>query len=127
MGTFYYGDARFAVPVDDRALAHMRIVVLAKLRRNESFAFSWFKGIDRNSGRSTVWIHAGLTMQFDFAGSREPEINRQWIDDLYASANRTIGMTITPEPRGTPADGAHTTHEAVEVAEIVESLVGTGG
>ena len=126
MGTFYYGDARLAVVIDDRALAHMRIVVLAKLRRNESFAFSWFKGIDRNSGRSTVWIHSGLTMQFDFAGSREPEINRQWIEDLYASANRNIGMTITPEPRGAGAEGSRPQHEAAEVAEILESLVATG-
>jgi hypothetical protein len=126
MGTFYYGDARLAVVIDDRALAHMRIVVLAKLRRNESFAFSWFKGIDRNGGRSTVWIHSGLTMQFDFAGSREPEINRQWIEDLFASANRNIGMTITPEPHGHAPDGPRPPHEVAEAGEILESLVGTG-
>ena len=60
------------------------------------------------------------------AGSREPEINRQWIEDLYASANRNIGMTITPEPRGTGAEGSRPQHEAAEVAEILESLVATG-
>ncbi|WP_414171415.1 ATP-dependent DNA ligase [Clavibacter tessellarius] len=55
MGQLIY-DATTRTTIDDRALAHLQIVMLGKLRRKESFAFSWKYPAAEGDGRSTVWI-----------------------------------------------------------------------
>lgn len=37
MATLYYGPGDDPIHIDDRALAHLKIVVAAKLRRDESY------------------------------------------------------------------------------------------
>ena len=111
MGTFYYGDARFPIRIDDRELAHLKIVILTKLRRNECFAFSWDRRVSEGSGHSTVWIHSGLTLHFEFLGSREVPINRAWLEAMMEASNRTLGLAVMPEPHDhhditAPDDGA---------------------
>ena len=99
MGTMYYGGTAMPIRIDDRALAHLKVVVATKLRRNESFGLS----IERaDGGRSTVWISPSSTLQFRF-DSATHEINRQWLDELIDSANTTTGMRILPEPDSAPA------------------------
>jgi hypothetical protein len=104
MGTLFYGDARFEIELDDRALAHLRIVILTKLRRNESFAFSWVNPQNAGSGRGTIWVHPALALHFKFLGNTEPLINRSWLSDLSNAANRTLGLVITPEPTERPLE-----------------------
>ena len=80
--------------LDDRTLAHVEVVTLAKLRRNESFAIS----LDRpEGGRCTIWIGTNATLQFRFDQGRQ-EINRAWLDQLIDSANTPGGLRIEPEP-----------------------------
>ena len=94
MGLLMYGSPPESFDLDDRTLAHVEIVTLAKLRRNESFGLS----IERaDGGRSTVWVSPSSTLQFRF-DSATHEINRQWLDELIDSANTTAGMRIVPEP-----------------------------
>lgn len=100
MGSLHYGSPPATFQLDDRALAHVELVVLAKLRRNESFALS----LDgAKGGRTTIWVNASSTLRFDFDETTH-EINRQWLDDLIDSANTTTGMRVLPEPeKATPA------------------------
>lgn len=99
MGSLHYGSPPATFELDDRTLAHVELVVLAKLRRNESFALT----LDApKGGRSTVWVNAASTLRFDF-GSATHEINREWLDELIESANTTAGMRIVPEPEKAPA------------------------
>ena len=98
MGRLVYGAPTWSVEFDDRALAHMRIVILAKLRRNESFALSWNVQSSHGSGRSSVWIHPAIPLQFDFYGSRDPVLNRTWIEALMLTANSASGLELVPEP-----------------------------
>jgi hypothetical protein len=94
MGSLHYGSPPASYELDDRALAHIELVVLAKLRRNESFALS----LDTpNGGRSTIWVNAASTLRFDFDQATH-EINRQWLDELIDSANTTTGMRVVTEP-----------------------------
>lgn len=94
MGSLHYGSPPATFELDDRTLAHVELVVLAKLRRNESFALT----IDETTGgRSTIWINASSTLRFEF-GQQGSEINREWLDELIDSANTTAGMKIVPEP-----------------------------
>jgi hypothetical protein len=41
MGTFTYGPTSTDVTFDDRLLAHLRTVIVTKLRRAECFLFTW--------------------------------------------------------------------------------------
>jgi len=97
MGRFIYDTMANSVDIDDRTLAHLRIVVMNKLRRTEAFMFDVEVG--DGSGRRSFW------MQFHFFGSRNPRINRAWIEDLMQAASGPNGLTITPEPaEDTPAE-----------------------
>ena len=87
MGKFVYGTPTWSVEFEDRALAHLRIVMLAKLRRSESFSFSWKYETVHGSGRSSFWIHPAIPLQFEFFGGREAVLNRAWIDALMETAN----------------------------------------
>lgn len=99
MGSLHYGSPPATFEFDDRTLAHVELVVLAKLRRNESFALN----IDEpKGGRSTLWINSSSTLRFEFSTATH-EINRDWLDDLIDSANTTVGMRIVPEPEKVPA------------------------
>ena len=94
MGSLHYGSPPASFEIEDRTLAHVELVVIAKLRRNESFALA----IDSDAGgRATVWINAASTLRFEF-GSTTHDINREWLDELIDSANTTAGMRIVPEP-----------------------------
>ena len=100
MGQLHYGSPPATYEIDDRTLAHVELVVLAKLRRHESFALSLDAA--KGDGRSTIWINDASTLRFDFETTSH-EINRVWLDDLIDSANTTLGMRIVPEPERTPA------------------------
>ena len=96
MGRFIYDTAANSVDIDDRTLAHLRIVVMNKLRRSESFMFD--VEIGDGSGRRSFWMHPGVPIQFHFFGSRQPRINRMWIEELMQAASSPNGLTIVPEP-----------------------------
>ena len=106
MGTLYYGDARVAIPIEDRALSHLRFVILAKFRRGESFGFSWATPPEETDGRSTVWLHPSIPLQFDFDDSRAPELNRLWLEALTQQAASNVGLVLSEEPSHEPGAGA---------------------
>ena len=59
MGSFRYGEI-VRVDFEDRTLAHLQSVIGAKVRRGESFHFSWMDDRSQGGGRSSVWIHPRL-------------------------------------------------------------------
>lgn len=99
MGKFFYqGDTR--AEFEDRALAHLQTVILAKLRRGESFAFSWKDDMSTGGGRTTVYLHAHSSIVFRYHGSRSPQINPHWLHALSNTANSGPGLYLVPEPAG---------------------------
>lgn len=98
MGQMLYGTPAESVEIDDRALAHLKIVILAKLRRHEGFPFSFEYEASAGGGRSTVWIAPGIPLQFKFVGSRQPAINKVWLESLMVAANGVDGLRILAEP-----------------------------
>ncbi|QDE35588.1 ATP-dependent DNA ligase [Microbacterium foliorum] len=97
MGKFVY-EGGHKVEIEDRALTHLQLVMTAKLRRGEPFTFTWREDVSVGGGRTTVWIHAGSSMSFKFYGSRQPPINRAWVDALAFTANAPSGLYLVPEP-----------------------------
>ncbi len=94
MGHLHYGSPPSSYELPDRTLAHVEYVVLAKLRRNESFALT----IDQPDGsRERIWLSSAATLRFQF-GQVVTDINRAWLEELIDSANSANGMRISPEP-----------------------------
>ncbi|MGC5225293.1 hypothetical protein ACPW96_22220 [Micromonospora sp. DT81.3] len=97
MGQFIY-DGLVKVDFDDRLLAHLQLVIGAKIRRGESFHLSWKDDASIGDGRTTVWIHPRVSVVYQFYGSKRPEINKAWIDALMHTANSPSGLYAVPEP-----------------------------
>ena len=97
MGSLYYGDTQTPIQIDDRALAHLKVVIATKLRRNESFTLSWRHPEGEEPGRSTIWLHPSIPLRFTFDAAESPELNMRWIEDLMHSANSSGGITLLDE------------------------------
>lgn len=95
MGKLLYSDSRYATPFTDRELAHLKLVMVAKLRRNEAFTFSWDKP---EGGRVSLWISAQIPLVFEFDDAKPVEINREWIDEMSQGASSLNGLVLTSEP-----------------------------
>ncbi|HEY2643170.1 MAG TPA: ATP-dependent DNA ligase [Galbitalea sp.] len=99
MGKLLYGEAGIELAFDDRELAHLQLVIGSKLRRRESFFFSWKSDPSYGEGRNSVWLDASIPLYFKYFGSKPPTINREWIDLLTQSANSAQGMQLMSEPQ----------------------------
>ena len=99
MGKLLYGLPPVEIDLTDRELAHVKVVIITKLRRSEMFALSVDGRIGSNpSGRRVLWIHPSIPLQFQFDGLGEDKLNRTWLEDLMASANGGGSLRISPEP-----------------------------
>jgi hypothetical protein len=95
VGTLHYGSTAASFPIDDRALAHLELVILAKLRRRESLSLALTD--DSTSRRQAMWISPDVTLRFEYDAPM-PEINRAWLQELIDTANSSGGLRIVPEP-----------------------------
>lgn len=97
MGKMYYGGAAEPIEIEDRALAHLKVVIATKLRRQESFTLSWKHAEGETAGRSTIWLHPSIPLRFVFDEPDAPPLHTDWLTDLANSANSTGGITLVPE------------------------------
>jgi len=98
MGKLIYGNAGVVINLEDRVLAHLQIIVSAKLRRNEAFFFSWKDGVATGSSRGSVWIERSIPLYFHFKSMAMGPLNRSWLEKLTQSANSSQGLILTEEP-----------------------------
>jgi hypothetical protein len=103
MGKILYGESGIEVVFDDRAMAHLQLVIGAKLRRRESFFFSWKDESAVGDGRSSIWLDSSIPLYFRYSGSKPVSINREWLDILTLSAHTAQGLQFTAEPHGDPS------------------------
>jgi hypothetical protein len=102
VGRLTYGSSGQTIEIDDRALAHVQIVIGSKLRRKESLFFSWREGADTGGGRGSIWLDSSIELHFKYASAQRIEINRKWLEQLVLSANTATGLQMTDEPIGEP-------------------------
>ena len=118
MGTIYYGGSATPIHIDDRALAHLKIVIATKLRRGESFTVSWQHPDDQPRGRSTLWVHPSIPLRFVFGEPEAPQLSRKWIEELANSANSSGGILLGAEHFDTePTEVADNAPQGVGVAD----------
>ncbi|PVE95600.1 hypothetical protein [Microbacterium sp. TPD7012] len=104
MGSLIYGGGDDAIHIEDRALAHLKVVIATKLRRNESFTLSWRHPEEDPAGRSTIWLHPSIPLRFTFEEPETPQLNMRWIEDLMHSANSSGGIQLIDEVLEAPAN-----------------------
>ncbi len=98
VGTIFYGDSATPIEIEDRALAHLKVVIATKLRRGESFTLSWTHVDGQEPGRSTVWLHPSIPLRFVFDEPEPAMLSRAWIEELANSANSSGGLMLVAEP-----------------------------
>ena len=95
MGKLVYGEGAYSLELDDRLLAHLQIVIGAKLRRREAFYFSW---VSDDGKRNSVWVQHSIPLRYHYDDATQHVINREWLESLTISANGASGLTVTDEP-----------------------------
>ena len=107
MGYLTYDGGTAEVQLDDRVLAHLQIVIITKIRRNESFSFNWDDeprvGGDEASvapaQHGSIWISKSSSLYFSYDGPRDRPLNREWLEELSRVASGTSGLRLVPEPK----------------------------
>ena len=117
MAELIYGAGGTPIRIPDYLLAHVRLVVGTKLRRNESFLMSW-RHAD-GSGRSSIWLQPSIPLRFVFDGPDEPAIDHALLAALAASASSNGGLVLDIHE---PADAAHGDTSAEPVADSRRQL-----
>lgn len=106
MGLMIYGNAP-AIEVTDRALRHLQAVIIAKLRRNESFSFSWDnepdvgddQALEKPGRHGSVWISKSSLLYFSYDTAQTAPLDTAWLDVLMHAANSPGGLRVLPEPQ----------------------------
>ena len=95
MGTLKHDGV--TVEFDDRLLAHLEIVIVQKLRRQEAFLMTWQDELGLAGGRSGIWLHPASMLHFHFAGKDKLVIDHDWVMKLMASANSAMGLFVADD------------------------------
>lgn len=98
MGHFSYGQPGRRFDLDDRTLAHLQLVVIAKFRRGESFLFQWEIPSAKGGGRIGLWLCPSIPIVFSFEDETKSVINRRWLEKLMDSAHSVNGLVLVDEP-----------------------------
>jgi len=107
-------NGRMTLTIDDRVLAHLQVVVINKLRRRESFTFTWEDGTQE----AVCWIGPSIPLEFVYSGNRRPLLNREWLELMAMSANANSGLVVMPEPAPTTRiDGPGPTRQPTQPNE----------
>ncbi|UNK72346.1 hypothetical protein [Microbacterium sp. H1-D42] len=96
MGTLEYNSARPPIKVDDATLAHVKIVIGTKLRRQESFMMTWLTE-KTPAGRITIWMHPAIPLVMEFDDQEMPKIDEskvvQMMEHLNARGELVLDLT----------------------------------
>lgn len=109
MGHLNYNGHDFSF--DDRLLAHLKIAISQKLKRNEPFFLNWERPTSEGSGRVALWISSSSSLIFRFNGGKSPELNPVWLRVLEESAHSVKGMQVIPEDQAEKIAKAHSRPE----------------
>ena len=97
MGRFIYDTLNNSIDIEDRTLAHLRIVMMNKLRRSESFMFT----VDLDSegiSRRSFWMHPSVPLQFAWSRNRKKKCR-----STPDNAGRATPVNLRPPASGSVA------------------------
>lgn len=89
VGRLRYDGASGPIQIDDITLAHVKVVISTKLRRQESFMMSWRPVDGGQDGRISVWVHTTIPLQFRFDSPERPALDPHRIETMMRAINAT--------------------------------------
>lgn len=95
MGRIIYDGFDEPFQVDDVELAHLKMVIVTKLRRNERFLL-------RLQGPGELWMTPTTELHFEFETAEAPELDRERLTQLQREA---ASGAITAPSYATPPSG----------------------
>ena len=95
MAHLYYGAECLPVELPDHVLAHVKVVIATKLRRNESFMLSWTNPGDL--GTTSLWMQPSIPLRFVFDTAEPTRLDSDYLQELAHSANSSRGLTLSWE------------------------------
>ncbi|PRB17234.1 hypothetical protein [Microbacterium sp. MYb62] len=87
MGRLRYDGTSDPILIEDVTLAHLKIVIATKLRRQESFMMTWRPVNSGEDQRATVWIHPAIPLQFGFDSAENPPVDARVIAEMMQALN----------------------------------------
>ncbi|MGZ0712418.1 DUF7882 family protein (plasmid) [Coraliomargarita sp. W4R53] len=94
MGALFYGNDVDPISIPDHVLSHIKVLFASKLRRSESFSFTWKHAPDQPSGRSTIWVHPAIPLRFVFEAEEAGRLDTDLLQALAKRANSSTGLAI---------------------------------
>jgi len=94
MGRLRYDGTSEPILIDDETLAHLKVIVGTKLRRQESFMMTWHPREGGDTGRLTVWIHPAIPLQFLFTSAESLPVQKHRIEEMMRGLNATGELVI---------------------------------
>jgi hypothetical protein len=94
MGSLKYDNTADPIHIEDDTLAHLKVVIATKLRRQESFMMTWRPVEDGADGRMSVWIHPSVPLLFTFDSSDVPVIDPHRLEELIHATNATGELVL---------------------------------
>ncbi|MCI1017866.1 hypothetical protein HWD99_04430 [Microbacterium sp. C5A9] len=87
MGSLEYNSSRPAIVIEDGTLAHLKIVIATKLRRNESFMMTWLSKPESSAGRMSIWVHPSIPLVIEFDDPQPTSIDPNRVTEMMEQLN----------------------------------------
>lgn len=97
MGILTYSRDAVAVYLDDRTLAHLHIVMAAKLREGRTFVVTGLASLARNA-RDAVVIEPRTPLQLTYTERSDVALNPRWLEAIRAASSKTLDIVLVAEP-----------------------------
>lgn len=94
MGFLHYGADKHPIEIDDRTLAHLKVVVTTKLRRNESFTLTWKYTDDNGERRTALWLQPAIPLRFEYAATDTEVLDPDLLQQFAEAANTNAGIVV---------------------------------
>ncbi|WP_336644823.1 DUF7882 family protein [Microbacterium sp. USHLN186] len=86
MGTLEYNSSRPPIEIDDETLAHLKVVIATKLRRQESFLMTW-PAQKNPAGRMTAWMHPAIPLIIELDADVTPPVDSKRLTAMMDKLN----------------------------------------
>lgn len=93
MGTLIYNHS-VRIDLDDTLLVHLKAVVFAKLRGQETFPVT-ITPQEKTAPTTSFWVSPSSAIVFEISTEMPLELSRELIDELMKSSYENRGLVIT--------------------------------
>lgn len=94
MGRLKYDNTAEPIHIEDETLAHLKVVIATKLRRQESFMMTWLPIEEGSDGRMTMWIHPSVPLLFVFDDAESPPIDARRLEEMMQGVNASGELVL---------------------------------